>query len=355
LLDNNLKYHRGCNMKNLHDRQKVKSTMIVTTVIFSGIVALLTPEWKQPLLAAAVVTSWQPQGDSYVSEETTQNTTQIERTNTLMINQHLMNNIVRASLVDISKKQGAASADVRSYFPDDIWGETSVASLTNHSPNVVGFSNMIYQFTAGLDKRHGNLFYGAALNYAYTDVNQVANSSIHTVGITPYVAYKINDFLFASGLASYYYSNTGANNGFRHIDTHDYQTEINLNAFKVMDAFTLKGRVGMRYKHTYSDLKDAIVGRDNTFDELTGIVDAQVDYKFENGLTLFTGAMYNHYTREASGASTRVVGNDVVWMRYGAEYPVMKGLVVGAKLENDLNDKTTNYLTGSLNIRLDLN
>jgi hypothetical protein len=266
-----------------------------------------------------------------------------------------MEKVVREYSTDTQINKGAASADSDNYNPDAVWGETNLSSLTEHD-KTPGFASNIYQFTAGLDKRQGDFFYGAALTYAYTDNNLVADTDnvMHTVGITPYIAYKINDYLFASGLASYYYSNTSHIAGTRDINTHDYQGEANINTFKVIDAFTLKGRAGVRYKHTSSSQKGGAVGRDNTFDEIVGIVDGQIDYKFESGLTLFTGVLYNHYAREASRISTLVTGEDVVWMRYGAEYPVTKGFVIGAKIENDLNDKQTNYLTGSLNFRLDL-
>lgn len=291
-----------------------------------------------------------------VGSYTTENTFQIERTTSNTVNQHIMDKVVREYTSEAKVNKGAASADSSDYKPDGVWGETNLSSLTEHNSKVTGFASNIYQFTGGLDKRQGDLFYGAALTYAYTDNNLTLNTDnvMHTVGITPYVAYRINDYLFASGLASYYYSNTSGSAGARNIDTHDYQGEANINAFKVIDAVTLKGRAGVRYKHANSSQRGAAAGRDNTFDEVTGIVDAQVDYKFNNGLTLFTGALYNHYTREASGASTLVRGNDVVWMRYGAEYPVTKGFVVGAKIENDLNDRQINYLTGSLNFRLEL-
>jgi hypothetical protein len=267
-----------------------------------------------------------------------------------------MSKIVREYAASSGENKVSASADSNSYMPDTVWGETNITSLTEHKKNQPGFASNIYQFTGGLDKRHGDLFYGAALTYAYTDNNLVGNTdnTMHTVGITPYMAYKINDFLFASALGSYYYSNTSGNAGMRNIDTHDYSGEANINAFKVIDAFTLKGRAGVRYKHANSSQKGGMIGRDNTFDEITGIVDAQLDYKFDNGLTLYTGALYNHYAREASAASSLVRGNDVVWMRYGAEYPVTKGFLIGAKIENDLNDKQTNYLTGSINFRLEL-
>ena len=304
-----------------------------------------------PVPAPAPVVEEKPE-----QREATINTLQVERTTTNSINAHIMPEVVKSYILDAKLNKEGASADSDSYMPDAFWGETNVSSLTEHNNKLPGFASNIYQFVGGLDKRQGDAFYGAALTYAYTDNNLINNtdSVMHTVGITPYMAYKINDFLFASALASYYYSNTSGSAGNRNIDTHDYQGEVNINTFKVIDSFVLKGRAGVRYKHANSSLKGGNVGRDNTYDEITGIVDCQIDYNFDNGLTLFTGALYNHYAREASGASTLVKGNDVVWMRYGAEYPITKGFLLGAKIENDLNDKQINYLTGSINFRLEL-
>jgi hypothetical protein len=335
-------------------RKKIHSTLVITTAVFAGSVALLTPDWKQQLSAAGYGTPVTSSEDQLY--ETTTNTLQIERSTYNTINQHLMSKVVREYVADAKVNKVGASSDANNFMPDTFWAETNVSSLTEHKKTAPGFATNIYQFNLGLDKKQGDLFYGAALTYAYTDNNLVLNTDnvMHTVGITPYVAYKINDFLFASALASYYYSNTSGSAGNRNIDTHDYSTEANLNAFKTFGAITLKGRAGIRYKHANSSQKGGFVGRDNTFDEITGIVDGQVDYTFDNGLTLFTGALYNHYAREASGASTLVRGNDVVWMRYGAEYPIFKGLSLGAKIENDLNDRFVNYLTGSVNMRLEL-
>jgi hypothetical protein len=319
-----------------------------------GIISSSGAFW--PSTSGSLVYSCGSSQSHEVVDTITTNTLQIERGTYNTINQHLMSKVVREYSASSSENKAAASSDSDSYKPDTVWGETNITSLTEHKKNQPGFASNIYQFTGGLDKRYGDLFYGAALTYAYTDNNLVNNTdnTMHTVGISPYMAYKINDFLFASALGSYYYSNTSGGAGYKSIDTHDYSGEANINAFKVIDAFTLKGRAGVRYKHANSSQKGGMAGRDNTFDEITGIVDAQLDYKFDNGLTLYTGALYNHYAREASAVSSLVRGNDVVWMRYGAEYPVTKGFLIGAKIENDLNDKQTNYLTGSVNFRLEL-
>ncbi len=97
----------------------------------------------------------------------------------------------------------------------------------------------------------------------------------HLVPITPYAVYKINDYLFASGLAGYLYTHTNKVDGGSDFDTHDYVTEGNLNAFKGIDKFVLKASVGVRYKHTITSVDNG-GARDNSFDELTWFGDGEV-------------------------------------------------------------------------------
>ena len=298
--------------------------------------------------------------DASYHQETTISTQQITRTTSSTVNQHIMTEVFKAFSLEYFSKpinKGSASSDSNSYKPDTFWGESTISQITEESSNknITDFDTDIYQFIGGIDKRQGDVFYGTALTYAYTE-NEVtggADSTMHTVGVTPYVAYKINNYIFASGLASYYYSHTNNIAGGTDIDTHDYEIEGNMNAFKVIESFILKGRAGVRYKHTNSSAINGAAGRDNTFDELTWIADAEIDYRFDSGLTLLTGVLYEHYDREESGASTRLRDN-IFLMRYGIDYPISESLTIGAKIENDLNDEDRDYFTGTVHVRLEL-
>ncbi len=241
----------------------------------------------------------------------------------------------------------AASSDAKSDL--SFWGTSNLTQISEDQGT--HFDTDIYQFTAGFDKAMGDFFFGSSLAYAHTEDEQgTTTSTSDTVGFTPYAAYKINDYLFASGLAGYLYTHTNRVDGGNDQDTHDYVTEGNLNAFKVIDKFILKGRVGVRYKHTITSVDNG-GARDNSFDELTWVGDGEVGYLVTDKLRVYTGLLYEYYDREASGASSRV-RDSIAFMRYGAEYPISNDLTVGAKIQHDINDEDSDYITGSINARL---
>jgi len=142
---------------------------------------------------------------------------------------------------DESDNKLAASSDKNSKL--SFWGTTHLTQISESQGS--HFDTDIYQFTAGFDKAVGDLFFGSSLAYAHTEDEQGNTpSTSDTAGFTPYAAYKINDNFFASGLAGYLYTHTNGVDGISDLDTHDYVTEGNLNAFKVINSFILKGRVG---------------------------------------------------------------------------------------------------------------
>ncbi len=242
----------------------------------------------------------------------------------------------------------AASSDGGSDL--SFWGTSNLTQISEDQGS--HFDTDIYQFTVGIDKAMGDFFFGSSLAYAHTEDEQgTTTSTSDTVGFTPYVAYKINDYLFASGLAGYLYTHTNQVDGGNDLDVHDYVTEANLNAFKIIDKFVLKGRVGVRYKHTITSPETAIAGRDNSFDELTWVGDGEVGYLVTDKLRIYSGLLYEYYDREASGASSRV-RDSIAFMRYGAEYPLSNDLTIGAKIQHDINDEDNDYITGSINASL---
>jgi len=242
----------------------------------------------------------------------------------------------------------AASSDKKSSL--SFWGTSNLTQISEETGK--HFDTDIYQFTGGFDKAIGDLFFGSALSYAHTEDEQLSvTSTSETVGFTPYAAYKVHDNVFASALAGYLYTHTNRVNGGSDLDTHDYIAEGNINAFKIINSFILKGRVGVRYKHTITSPEIGIAGRDNSFDELTWVGDGELGYKLSNNLRIYTGLLYEYYDREASGASSRV-RDSIAFMRYGAEYPVSNRLTLGAKIQHDINEEDSDYITGSINARL---
>jgi len=232
------------------------------------------------------------------------------------------------------------------------WGTSIISQITEDDNGKAHRDNDIYQFIGGFDKSVGDLFFGSALTYAYSEHEQAGlDSYSNTIGVTPYVAYKLTDFMYTSALAGYNY--TGAIASGADTDIHDYYTEANLSVFKKINSFMLKGRAGVRYTHSFASIK---TGGDNSSDELTWIGDAEVGYEFDNGLTTYTGVLFEHYDREASGTgfSSTAYHEGVFFMRWGADYPIADKISIGANIETDLNDHDSSLVSGGINIRMEM-
>lgn len=272
----------------------------------------------------------------------------ITRHTTNAIAQRLNNSIPLFFSKGARRGSRAASSD-SSVQELAFWGLTNISQISEDDGEKDHIDNDIYQFIGGVDKAFGNLFIGSTLTYAYAENEQLGADSIsNTVGITPYLAYKLNDFMFVSGLAGYNY--TGVISPGPDTDVHEYYTEANVTAFKEINSFTLTGRAGVRYSHTFASIK---TGLDNSSDELTWIGDLEVKYRFDNGLTTYTGVLYEHYDREAFNGTTSV-HDGIFFMRWGADYRIAEKLTVGATFETDLNDSVTSLVSGGVNIRLEI-
>ncbi len=243
----------------------------------------------------------------------------------------------------------ADSMDVDKSFLDSAWGMLSYSGLGTDDKTLGHFDNDIFQFVGGAGKNIGDWMIGYALTYAYatTETSFYQDGRSHTVGLTPYAAYQINDFLFASALAGYSYNhvNAAGNKG----RVHDYDVEANVNAYKVIDSFLLKARVGIRYTHS----NDTLLVADTGYDEVMGIGDAEIGYQFANHLIAYTGLLYEYVDQEAIGLGG-VVHDGALYFRAGIDYPVTSGFYVGAKVETDLTDQQYDLLSGSVNFRVEL-
>ncbi len=251
---------------------------------------------------------------------------------------------------------GASSDSASAYSPDAFWGKHVYTNLTEDGGNL-GYDTDLYQFIGGLDKRIGNFFIGSAVSYVYGETNQAGNNnSTHTIGITPYAAYKINDFLFASGLASYNYTSVNGTEGRRDADVHNYSGELTLNAFKAIDSFIVKGRGGLRYTHNFTSLEGTI---DGSYDQLTWIGDVEFGYHINNKVNVFTGVLYEYIDKEATVgtnvlAVNSVTHDGVVYARAGVNYRVNDELSFGLDASSDLNDEDNDIMSFGASVRLEL-
>jgi len=259
------------------------------------------------------------------------------------------------SSVSLKPNKLSASAD-SNYLPDRFWGTHTYSALSEDGNNF-GYATDLYQFVGGLDKRWGDFFVGSALSYVYGETKQAGNnSSVHNIGITPYVAYKINSFLFASGLASYNYSSINGTEGRKDADVHNYSAEISLNAFKAIEDFVVKWRGGFRYTHNFTSLEGTI---DADYDQLTWIGDIEFGYRIYDKFQLFSGILYEYIDKEATvgtriGAISGVTHDGVAFYRGGINYTYNDRMKFSLDVSSDLNDEDNDILSfgASVNIIL---
>lgn len=253
-------------------------------------------------------------------------------------------------------KTGAISDSSSQYTPDTFWGKHVYSNLTEDGKNL-GYDTDLYQFIGGVDKRLGDFFVGSALSYVYGETKQTGNNgSTHTIGITPYVTYKINSFLYASGLAGYNYTSVNGAEGDKDADVHNYNGELTLSAFKAFDSFLVKSRGGLRYTHSFTSLEGTV---DGSYDQLTWIGDIEFGYNITNKIHLFTGVLYEYIDKEATVGNHILIKNEVThdgvaYFRAGAKYRVNERLSFGLDVSSDLNDEGNDIMSFGASARLEL-
>jgi len=285
-----------------------------------------------------------------------QQSRQIVRTTNSLISQHLASEFSKA--FSINHKQPfseenslGASSDQQSSSPLSFWGSTSLTEIHEDSGSIASFDTDIYQFVGGFDKKIGKFFVGSALTYAYGETEQTGqDTTTQVIGVTPYMAYQITDFMFISALGGYNYSYIKDENFNNDSDVHDYILESNLNFFKTFqDSIIIKARMGTRFHHTYVSSTNKPL--DDSTDELMWLGDFELGYRFQNSLTTYVGTYYEYFDRESS--THYIKDHDgVLFMRGGFDYPIAHNLTIGGKVQADLNDEDTDIITGSINIRL---
>ena len=254
-----------------------------------------------------------------------------------------------SNIVDSGNKM-AASSDINSLLPDGAWLTTNITEISDDNSTQSDID--IYQVVAGTDIIIGDFILGSALTYVHNESEQGnTHSTGDTVGIAPYLAFKITDFMFVSSYLAYNYTHTNAVDNGSDIDTNEFLSETNINFLKVIDSFILKGRGGFRYKHTHTSLEQDVIGRDDDFDELSWIGDIEFGYQFSKKLRFYTGFLYEYRDQEISGASA-LIHDGVGFMRYGTQYSINKDLSLGALIEHDINDEDNDFISGGLNARL---
>jgi len=331
----------------------ISGTLTSTDLSFSA--NQTTPDNDNGCFSTSSGTLQKTSGGTIGTEAQTQQSRQIVRATNSLIGQHLATEVSNAftfmpGLLEQETSIGASS-DKKNDSPLAFWGTTSLSEIHEDNSNVADFDTDIYQFVGGFDKQLGKLFIGSALTYAYGETEQVGqDTSSQVIGVTPYLAYQLTDFMFISGLGGYNYSYIKDENFDNDSDVHDYILESNLNFYKTfMNSIIVKSRIGTRFHHSYVSSTNRPL--DATTDELVWLGDFELGYRFQNSLTTHVGTYYEYFDREESTYHTRE-HDGTLFMRGGFNYPIAHNLTIGGKVQADLTDEDTDIITGSINIRL---
>lgn len=308
-----------------------------------------------------------PPDEPIQQEITEQVSKQVNRQISNIISSRITYNINPAfnSLVNA---KGAGDDDF-SMMPDSLWSTFSWSNLQNDGNAFGKFHTNIYQTTSGIDKKIGDFYIGAALVYAaaVTDFSSMSHDDKHTVNITPYVAYMINENFFLSALTGYSYTNSDPTYTLQS-NTHSSISEIDFNSFHVIENWFIKGKIGGRYNHGYTR-NDSILGKKasvNNSDSWTFLTDVSGGYAFDNGIRISTGVLYELNNKDvtnssiidtSTGISTNYVGvgdNSVFYYNAGIDYSISNALSLGANFQTDLSNSSIDLTTVGLNMRLAL-
>lgn len=259
-----------------------------------------------------------------------------------------------------AENKKGASADGNALMPDSVWTSFSWSRISDDGIGVP-FDVDIYQSTTGIDYNVGNFYFGGTLTYAGTtsELNFGggfgADSSVHSVGVTPYAAYVINKNFFLSAMSGYTYSNSNFTSTFggSESETDAYQTEIDLNGLHVIDQWFMKGKIGTRYLHGHTKADPFFAGGTTTrsnADSWTYLVDSEIGYAFKSGVKAFTGVLfeYNNPSHDTGAA------DGVFYYSAGVDYAVTNKFDLGAKVQTDLTNEDIDLTTVALTARLAL-
>lgn len=257
-----------------------------------------------------------------------------------------------------SPKPGAG--DSHSMMPDSVWSTFAWSRLDNNNNSNGRYDVDIFQTTTGVDKNIGNFYFGATLDYAGTSANlrSVGTSgSNHTVGLTPYAAYKFTDQFFVSALTGYHFSATNFDTVLPDTDSDTYVSELDLNALHVIDHWFMKGKAGARYLHL--DTRSGAFGggsptTQTNQDIWTILTDAELGYAFDNGVRAYNSILFEHLDAAQGTVLNGITyrGNNIFYYSVGADYAVSKKFTLGTRFQTDLNNNAVNLSTLSLNARL---
>lgn len=227
-----------------------------------------------------------------------------------------------------AEEAGASPADL----PNTVWGSLTYnrVDFDDGGPGVD-----IFQTSIGFDHRFGNLIPGASITGSYAtpdDVAGVDGGNLNTVTISPYLAYIINDWLFANGLVGL--SLGSFDNPLGDADTLGVFTQEEINAVFREGEWRFGAKAGHRFSYSEID-PDAGPSTDSTSHTL--IAGGKVGYKFDM-VTPYVGTQYEHLIPDAGD------DDDFLYFYVGFKMDVVQEFSMDLSGQAEVvNDTTDSY------------
>lgn len=318
----------------------------------------LLPLASLAVSATGVMAAAPPSSDAVQKSIADQRSRQIARQVSNAISSHVNSEFDS----ETERPKTGASADSNAFLPDSLWSTFSWSNIS-HNTQVAPYNVNLYQTTSGIDKRIGNMLFGVSVAYAGTTIDiggsgqsTDVQGTNHLAGFTPYFAYILNKNFFISSMTGYNSISEQSDdlklNTHSQSDADSYKFELALNGLKVIDQWFFSGKVGGRFQHTSTDkqllklIPNTLTKTSTNGDVMTYLSSVEGGYAFQDGLRVYTG-FYYEYAQVSHG-----IDSGALYFHAGADYQINKKLSLGAKIQNDINNKQADISTVSLNLRL---
>ena len=307
--------------------------------------AVSQPEAQQITQSQPIDSKWNNSLDMTVINQASK---QINRQISSSITNHITENFI------------GSRTEEDGFKPDDVWTNFSWSTLTNQTKKLDDFNTDIYQSAIGIDKKIGDFYIGGTFVYAASNANfpNSINDVKHTVNITPYAAYEIDDNFFLSALSGYLYTGAVATSS-TESDTQANISEIDLNSFHIVENWFMRGKLGGRYYHSDTEMNNQQLSQNKSYNSNTWtfLTDISGGFKFDDELKVFTGVLYElNNQSNLNNSQTKLQLNDgnAFYYNAGIDYLVSKEFSLGANLQTDLSNSTVDLTTVGLNMRLEM-
>ncbi len=204
----------------------------------------------------------------------------------------------------------------------------------------------LYQATLGVDHRWDNLDAGVAVTYARLEQSGFFSSDKSNVpAFTPYVDYRLNQYMHVSALGGYIRKQGVGNNSF---NVNTAYTDISLNSeIPLVSGLSLKPRAG--YRFAYSDFDFPQSGSATTYTN-TLYAEGGLEYSISN-VSIYFDSLYERVV-VGNQLPDPADGGDLIFITAGINYHVNQAVSLGVAYRHEILEGDIDYHQGSAHMSM---